>query len=165
MTSSPEEGERASQRHVVPTCAAHILSFSKTSSSSRVSCRYRVRYWACAFRSPMECPVSRRAHPASAGSSSCGRALSSRFVPHPKCRTSDVPSSHRPPRPLQALPPARPSSLPPRLRVRRAVCPEQGHLPPTGALSDRERPRTQVSRFDPNDELRALFTRGLSTPC
>jgi hypothetical protein len=134
-TSHPVKARVSEQRHVVPTFPAHILSLSKTSSFFCVSCRYRVRDSAHAFCSPMECPVSRRAHPASAGLFVMRTSVVFSF-PHPRNRTSDAPSLPRPPRSLQTLPPVPSSSLPPRLRVRRAVCPEQGRLPPTG-LSER----------------------------
>lgn len=135
--------ERASQRHVVPTSAAHILLLSKT-SSSRAS-RVTTGFARLAPRSPMECPVSRRAHPASAGASSCGRALSSRFsrtrstVPLTSRRLPGHPGLFRPFLRLD------------RARFHRASVFDARLVPSKDAfhrqvLSERERARTRVTR-------------------
>jgi hypothetical protein len=145
------------QRHVVPTSAAHILSLSKTSSAhaSRVTTGFTTPSFR-PFHSPMECPVSRRAHPASAGLPAVAveRCL---LAPHPENRTSDAPSLPRPPRPLQILPPAPSSSLPPHLRVDVRFVPSQDAFH-RQALPRGSAPAPESRVVDSNDEHRALFT-------
>lgn len=146
------------QRHVVPTSAAHILSLSKTSSAhaSRVTTGFTTPSLR-PFHSPMECPVSRRAHPASAG---LPRLRPSVVFSLRTQKTVPLTSRHFPghQRPLQALPPdpsavldglsplqTTPSSLPPHLRVDVRFVPSQDAFHQQ-ALPERERPRTRVTR-------------------
>jgi hypothetical protein len=112
-----------SYRRLQPT----FFRFQRRAASSCVSCRYRICYLARAFRSPMECPVSRRAHPASAGSRLRRRALSSRAslprtVPLTPRHFADQRASSSSAVGSVELA----SAAPP---CRRAACPEQGRLP------------------------------------
>lgn len=131
------------QRHVVPTSAAHILSLSKTSSAhaSRVTTGFTTPSFR-PFHSPMECPVSRRAHPASAGlpcmrSSIVLSLRTQKTVPLTPRHFPGHPDLFRPflrlrPQYWMGSRPSRPpklaSTAPP---CRRALCPEPGRLPPT----------------------------------